>query len=121
MKYVCIVDDEAQVRKSLSNLLRSAGYQTHCFASGEAFLDSPCRAYATALLLDMQLSGLQGAEVLRHLHIANVALPVICMSADGSKQMSQSALQNGAHSFVAKPFKAEALLALLASLPETAS
>lgn len=121
MKVVCIVDDEAQVRKSLSNLLRSAGYQTHCFASGEAFLESPYRDSATALLLDMQLVGLQGDEVLRRLHAPDLALPVICMSADGSQHMSERALHNGACSFFAKPFKAEVLLSLIAGLPEATS
>lgn len=121
MKVVCIVDDEIQIRKSLSNLLRSAGYQTHCFASGEAFLEFSGRDNATALLLDMQLTGLQGDEVLHRLRAADLALPVICMSADGSQEMSQRALHSGACSFLAKPFKAEALLALLAGLSEPTS
>lgn len=40
MIQICIVDDDASVRKSLANLLKSAGFATLSFASGEAFLAS---------------------------------------------------------------------------------
>ncbi len=63
MKVVCVVDDEPQVRKSLANLLRSAGYQAVCFASGEGFLASEWRTRAMALVLDMHMPGLQSADV----------------------------------------------------------
>ncbi|WP_277374184.1 response regulator [Pseudomonas sp. AA-38] len=116
MKVVCVVDDEPQVRKSLANLLRSAGYQAVCFASGEGFLASEWCSRAMALVLDLHMPGLQGVDVQCRLKEAGFSLPVICMSANNSREVAQQALQDGARAFLAKPFSAEALLTLLASL-----
>ena len=116
MKVVCVVDDEPQVRKSLANLLRSAGYQAVCFASGEGFLASEWRTRAMALVLDMHMPGLSGADVQCRLKEVGLSLPVICMSADNSRDVARQALDDGARAFLAKPFSAEALLTLLAGL-----
>lgn len=116
MKVVCVVDDEPQVRKSLANLLRSAGYQAVCFASGEGFLASEWCSRAMALVLDLHMPGLQGSDVQCRLKEAGLSLPVICMSADNSREVAQQALQDGAQAFLGKPFSAEALLTLLADL-----
>ncbi|VXC73927.1 Response regulator receiver domain-containing protein [Pseudomonas sp. 8Z] len=116
MKVVCVVDDDPQVRKSLANLMRSAGYQAVCFASGEGFLASDYCARAQALVLDWHMPGLQGGDVLYRLKAAGVSLPVICMSADNSQALAEHALEAGAQGFLGKPFSAEALLALLAQL-----
>ncbi|MGG2397677.1 response regulator transcription factor [Pseudomonas sp. SH1-B] len=121
MKVVCIVDDDIQVRKSLANLLRSAGYQPVCFASGEAFIASSHANTAMALLLDMHMTGrLQGIDVQRCLREMGTCLPVICMSADNSSAKAKKALEDGARAFLAKPFSAESLLSELAALSEGA-
>jgi FixJ family two-component response regulator len=116
MKLVCVVDDEIQVRKSLANLLRSAGYQVMCFASGEAFLATSLTSRTLALVLDMHMFGLQGTDVLCRLRAAGSDLPVIGMSADSNEVTAQHALQHGACAFLLKPFAAEALLSVLAKL-----
>ncbi|SFA62915.1 Response regulator receiver domain-containing protein [Metapseudomonas otitidis] len=117
MKVVCVVDDEPKVRKSLDNLLRSVGLRAVCFESGEAFLASRWPEQADALLLDVRMPGLKGAEVQALLAERRCPLPVICMSAEAGAQGAESALARGAHAFLAKPFSAEALLAALAGLP----
>lgn len=117
MKVVCVVDDEPQVRKSLDNLLRSTGHRAVCFASGEALLASSWPERADALLLDLRMPGLQGAEVQALLAERGCRLPVICMSAEAGVQGAERVLARGAHAVLAKPFSAEALLAALACLP----
>ncbi|WP_043310299.1 response regulator [Pseudomonas sp. ML96] len=112
MQVVCVIDDEPSVRKAVANLLRSAGYQPVCFEAGENFLASPWRAQASCVLLDLQMRGLQGLEVLRAL---GGERPVICMSAHAGEQQVAEALSIGAALFLAKPFTAEQLLQAIAS------
>ncbi|MDD0842719.1 response regulator [Pseudomonas sp. Gutcm_11s] len=111
MQVVCVIDDELSVRKGIANLLRSAGYQPVCFESGENFLASPWRVQAACVLLDLQMLGLQGPEVLRAL---NGERPVISMSAHANEQQVAETLALGAIHFLAKPFTAEQLLQAIA-------
>ena len=78
---VCIVDDDASVRKSLANLLRSAGYRSRVFVSGEEFLALEHFDDIGCLLLDLKMNGLSGIDVLRALSLKDRKFPVICMSA----------------------------------------
>ena len=114
MPIVCVIDDEASIRKGLTNLLRSAGYQPVGFASGESFLSSPWRSKAACVLLDLQLPGLQGDEVVRAL---NAEIPVICLSAQTDERQIATCLAQGAR-FLAKPCEGETLLNTIASCLE---
>jgi FixJ family two-component response regulator len=112
MQVVCVIDDEPSIRKGIANLLRSEGYLPLCFDSGESFLASPWHAQACCLLLDLQLPGLQGLDVLGAL---DGELPVICMSAQATEAQVSEALARGARRFLAKPFAAEQLLEAIAA------
>ncbi|MFF7706760.1 response regulator [Pseudomonas sp. NPDC007930] len=114
MRVVCVIDDDPAVRKAVANLLRSAGYQPACFATGEAFLASSERAQAGCALLDARLPGLQGPDVQRMLSQGPNPPPVICLSAHANAEDIAQALAAGARAFLAKPFDAEALLAAVA-------
>ncbi|MFJ4442965.1 response regulator transcription factor [Pseudomonas sp. NPDC089422] len=107
---VCIVDDDASVRKSLGNLLRSAGFECLAFATGEAFLASDLAREAGCVLLDLKMAGMNGLEVQRELARRGWRLPVICMSAHWDEGGLQAALRNGARSCLGKPFSEEVLL-----------
>lgn len=108
--WVCIVDDDASVRRSLSNLLRSAGFDTFLFASGEEFLASlPARAAGCALV-DLRMPGLSGLQVQRELVTLGWSIPVICMSAHWSDLGLQESMRQGAVACLRKPFSEEVLL-----------
>jgi len=107
---ICIVDDDSSVRKSLANLLKSAGYQTIVFASGEEFLDSPASAEAACVLLDLRMRGLQGLEVQQVLKARAARIGVICMSAHDDPDSVSRALAAGAACFLRKPFSEAVLL-----------
>ncbi|BDM25409.1 MULTISPECIES: response regulator transcription factor [Pseudomonas] len=107
---VCIVDDDASVRKSLANLLRSAGFETLVFAAGDVFLGSALVPEAGCVLLDLRMPGLNGLDVQRELARRGWRLPVICMSAHWDDGAVQAALGNGAQACLGKPFSEEALL-----------
>lgn len=110
MTLVCVVDDDSSVRKSLANLLKSAGYRTVSFASGEDFLASSAVDEAACVLLDLRMDGMQGLEVQHHLNLAGKTLGVICMSAHDDADSVARATQAGALGFLRKPFAEEALL-----------
>jgi FixJ family two-component response regulator len=110
MSFVCIVDDDASVRSGVGNLLKSAGYTTVTFSSGEEFLASPLIDYALCVLLDVRMQGMQGLEVQRQLKAEHRRIPVVFMSAHGDDDIVQRAMQHGAVSFLRKPFEEEVLL-----------
>jgi FixJ family two-component response regulator len=109
MHVVCVVDDDFSVRKSLANLLKSAGYQPLCYDSGEAFLASPAVDTAACVVLDLCMPGLSGHHVQQQLRSRAKALPVVCISANGNGAEARC-LAEGAACFLAKPFTGEALL-----------
>jgi FixJ family two-component response regulator len=110
MSFVCIVDDDASVRSGVGNLLKSAGYATVTFSSGEEFLASPVIDDALCVLLDVRMQGMQGLEVQRQLKAEHRRIPVVFMSAHGDDDIVQRAMQHGAVSFLRKPFEEEVLL-----------
>jgi len=81
MIIVCIVDDDASVRKSLSNLLRSAGYRSRVFTSGKQFLAIENFDDIACLLLDLKMHGRSEVEVMHALTLKDRKSPVIWMSA----------------------------------------
>lgn len=118
MIQICIVDDDASVRKSLANLLKSAGFKPLSFATGEAFLDSAAADESACVLLDLRMQGMQGLEVQERLRAAGKLIGVICMSAHNDDASIAAALQGGAACFLRKPFSEDVLLAAISQLVE---
>ena len=110
MIIVCIVDDDASVRKSLANLLRSAGYRCRVFASGEEFLTLDNFDDVACLLLDLKMKGLSGIEVMQALARLDRKFPVICMSAYWDEATLTESSRYGANECLRKPFSGDALL-----------
>ena len=107
---VAVVDDESSVRSGLSNLLKSAGYRTECYASGEAFLASDRHAGFDFLILDVKLGGIDGFKVRQRLAEAGSDIPFIFVSAFEDQLTRQRAMECGAISFYPKPIDVDALL-----------
>ena len=100
MIIVCIVDDDASVRKSLANLLRSAGYRCRIFASGEEFLALDNFDDVACLLLDLKMKGLSGIEVMQALALLDRKFPVICMSAYWDEATLTESSRYGANEYL---------------------
>lgn len=110
---VAIVDDDRAVARALQRLLHSYGYATEVFASGEEFLLSVRLRAPDCLLLDLHLPGRSGLEVLRHLVMANLQLPVILMTGADEDGLRQRAIHHGAAEFLHKSVASEKLLCTL--------
>jgi two-component system response regulator FixJ len=110
-RLVHIVEDEVKVQDALTLLLSTAGIETRSYGSAEDYL-ALNRLYKPAcVLLDGQLPGMSGIELLRHIVAAASDSAVIMITAHGDVPTAVLAMRAGAFHFVQKPFDAEALLA----------
>ena len=108
---VFLIDDDASVRKGLTRLTKSAGYQVQSFASAHEFLDAkPQSAGPACLVLDVRMPGLNGLDLQRELLAANAILPIIFITGHGDIPMSVQAMKGGAVDFLPKPVREETLL-----------
>jgi len=107
---VSIVDDDESVRRSLGNLLASAGFRVETFASAEAFQQSAHPEQTGCLVLDLRMPGMNGLDLLRHLSGTGSRIPAIILTAHGDDEARQQSLQAGAVAFLSKPFNGKALL-----------
>ncbi len=112
---ILIVDDDALSRKVLAQLLTSAGYNCQACGDGAEALEVIHARPPSLLLLDFDMPGANGAEVLKQLrsdqHQAVAQVPTILLTAHGSEESEVSCLQAGADDFVTKPVNAAVLRA----------
>jgi FixJ family two-component response regulator len=108
---VFVVDDDASIRRALTRLIKSAGYQVNTFASARDFLESGCHSEGLGcLVLDVRMPGLSGLDLQRELQNANLTLPIVFMTGHGDIPMSVTAMKAGAVDFLPKPVKDTDLL-----------
>src|SRR5258708_39457109 len=107
---ILVIDDDAMSRRVLAQLLSAAGYNCRVSNDGSEALEAIHVRPPSLLLLDFDMPGLNGAEVLKRLRSdedATVAqIPAIMLTAHGSDQSESSCLQAGAEGFVAEPVTA---------------
>jgi len=107
---VSIVDDDASLRRSLRNLLMSAGFRVETFESAEVFLESGALDNTGCLVLDIRMPGMGGLGLLKHLADSGSRTPAIILTAHSDDDMRQRTLQVGATAFLEKPVRGPALL-----------
>lgn len=106
---VHIVDDDASVRAATSFLLRSRGYATQIYASGNEFL-SEGRLQEGCVLLDLRLGSITGLEVQEALNARAVDLPVVMLTGHGDVSTAVAAMKLGAVDFIEKPYEEASLI-----------
>jgi len=107
---VFIVDDYPPVRRSISRLLRAAGFAVAAFASAKEFLVQYDPQTLGCLVLDVAMPTLNGLELQRILEKAGSDLPIIFLTGQGDIPMTVTAMKAGAVDFLTKPFAARDLL-----------
>ena len=112
---ILVVDDDAMSRRVLGQLLSAAGYDCRVSNDGSEALEKIHARPPSLLLLDFDMPGLNGAEVLKRLRSDQnptvAQIPAIMLTAHGSEQSEVSCLQAGADDFVTKPVNASVLRA----------
>jgi two-component system, LuxR family, response regulator FixJ len=107
---VFIVDDDASFLKSVSRLLRAAGYSVQVFESAEKFLEQLAPGMSGCVLADLQMPGLNGLELQEALAKSANPLPVVFLSAQGDIPTTVQAMRRGAEDFLTKLGRKEKLL-----------
>ncbi|SEG75566.1 response regulator transcription factor [Bosea lathyri] len=82
---IAIVDDDPSVLKSLSRTLRVRGYQTYAYESASDFLASLTGKTPACLIVDVQMPGMTGIELIQHLMTAGIHIPTIVITANTSR------------------------------------
>src|SRR5215472_6915974 len=90
---VAIIDDDASVNRALGRLLRSEGFETTAFESAEDFLAEPLRDSFACLLVDIQLTGMSGLDLQRHLTAEGSRVPLIFITASDDPAYRAKAIQ----------------------------
>jgi FixJ family two-component response regulator len=107
---VFVVDDDAPMRESLKNLIRSVGLRVELFPSAQEFLRSKRPDRPSCLVLDVRLPGLSGLDLQRRTGDAGIEIPIVFITGHGDIPMSVRAMKAGAVEFLTKPFRDQDLL-----------
>jgi len=107
---VFIIDDDANVRRSIQDLLESVALESEAFATPQEFLASKRADRPSCLVLDVRLPGMSGLDFQRALAEAGVGIPIIFITGHGDVPMTVQAMKSGAVEFLMKPFRTQDLL-----------
>jgi FixJ family two-component response regulator len=110
---IFVVDDDPAVRETLSVVLSAGGYQVVCFADGAALLAVTRGRTPSCILLDVNIPGKSGLDILKELHGEDYPAPIFMISGQGDIAMAVSAIKNGALDFIEKPFRGSEIFARL--------
>jgi DNA-binding NtrC family response regulator len=110
---ILVIDDDAEVRYSLSRVLSTRRYQVIEAASGEQGVALVKKGPPPDLIfLDVRMSGMGGIEALQHIRSTSPRQLVVLMTAFGTAQTAIEAMKYGAFDYVMKPFDPQRVLAL---------
>uniref|UniRef100_UPI004047EF0E sigma-54-dependent transcriptional regulator n=2 Tax=Yoonia sp. TaxID=2212373 RepID=UPI004047EF0E len=109
---IAIVDDEKDMRQSISQWLALSGFDTETFASAEDALKGLSTNYPGIVVSDIKMPGMDGMQFLRKLKGLDSSLPVIMITGHGDVPMAVEAMRIGAFDFLEKPFNPDRMTEL---------
>lgn len=111
MSIILIVDDDEEIRYSLSRVLGSRGYQIETAASGEEGIEKIKAGLKPDLIMcDVRMGGISGIETLQHMRSASSSLQIVLMTAFGTAQTAIEAMKFGAYDYIMKPFDVDKVI-----------
>ncbi len=110
---ILVVDDEAEIRNLLTDLLKDAGYKSRHATTGAEAIEAVGKGMPDLVMMDVKLPDQDGLAVLRQLKREHPDLEVIVMTAYGGSSSAIKAMEHGAYDYVTKPFEMDDLLATL--------
>ena len=120
MKKVLIVDDDAEFRKNIEEILNEAGYETACAASAlEAYGKLSSEKFDVGLI-DFMMPQKSGIDALFDMKRLQPKIKLIMITAFASIDNAVEAIKRGASDYIAKPFKIETLLLTIRRVLEEA-
>jgi len=110
---VLIVEDDASLREALEDALQEAGFNVATAEDGSKALLVMQRVPVGLVVSDVQMSPMDGWELLRQMQSSHADVPVVLMTAYGSIEQAVQAMRGGAEDYLAKPFEVDALLEMV--------
>ena len=116
MADVLIVDDEADIRDIISDLLSDEGYSARTAYDADSAFAAIEAAAPDLIILDIWLQGsrMDGIEILKSVKRDNPGIPIVIISGHGNIEVAVAAVQQGAYDFIEKPFNMNQLLVVVA-------
>ncbi|MCK8483978.1 sigma-54 dependent transcriptional regulator [Aliiroseovarius sp. S2029] len=109
---IAIVDDEQDMRQSISQWLSLSGFETETYPSAEDALKVIGQDYPGVIISDIKMPGIDGMGFLKKLMSIDSSLPVIMITGHGDVPMAVEAMRVGAFDFLEKPFNPDQLTSL---------
>jgi len=107
---ILVVDDEAEIRRSVRMILEYEGYDVQEASNGPEALALIEREAPDLVFLDIKMPGVDGLEVLQKIRQLNESLPVVIISGHGTVSTAVEATKLGAFDFIEKPLASERVL-----------
>jgi DNA-binding NtrC family response regulator len=117
-KLVFIVDDDPTLRTLVERWLQLAGFESSTFSDGDSCLQALTEELPAVILLDVNMPGMDGMEVLERIRTHNPLVPVIMLTADDAVESVVKAMKMGAWDYLAKPLDRTKLLTTLRNAEE---
>ena len=111
---VLLVEDDQSLREALADTLMLGGYDYVQAPDAETALKLLRQENVSMVISDVNMPGMDGHALLRHLRSDYPHLPVLLMTAYGTVQQAVTAIRDGAVDYLVKPFAPKALLDLVA-------
>jgi FixJ family two-component response regulator len=100
---ISVIEDDQPFRESMRKLMTALGYSVEAFASAADFLASPLLTSTSCLVSDVQMPGMTGVELHRHLVDSGYAIPTILVTAYPDEATRRRALKDGVVCYLSKP------------------
>ena len=113
---VAVIEDDEISRGALARLLQAGGYESALFDSAETFIESPLSRAWLCLIVDVHLTGMSGIDLQQKLRSEGFDVPIIITTGNREDAIRERAQQAGCAAFLWKPYSAETILPLLASI-----
>ncbi|MEM7743493.1 MAG: sigma-54 dependent transcriptional regulator [Pseudomonadota bacterium] len=115
MNDILIVDDEADIRDLISDLLEDEGYSTRTAQDADGAFSSIETSAPDLIILDIWLQGsrMDGIEILKAVKRDNPGIPVVIISGHGNIEVAVAAVRQGAYDFIEKPFNMDQLMVVV--------
>ena len=107
---VFVVDDDPMVLNALSVFLSRDGYQVAGFSDGASFLEAARSRTPICIILDVQMPGQSGIDLLKALKAEDYPAPIFIVSGSGDIPTAVEAIKSGAFDFIEKPVKASVVV-----------
>ena len=102
---VLVVDDEPGMREFLEIMLTKEGYEVSIASNGEEAIEKIGKESFDLAIVDIQMPGINGIEVLRNTREKNYNTTIIMITAFASHESAIEAMKLGAYDYITKPFK----------------